>query len=128
MSGCPVDAVVPSTLTGSSVVYVFDQALYVKMFGDLFEKLQNHPSSQDGPGEMELMSREDERSREAQQAWARFVKPIRAKYKAAKKSREARRQYKRDYRRLPSLHWGPPQSEDRAESEVAPTVIDTDSN
>ena len=99
------------------------------MFGDLERKLQNHPSSQDGSGEMERMSREDERSRESQRRWAWFVKPIRAKYMAGKKSREARRQYKRDYCRLSNLHWGPPEPIEETgdmDSEVAPTVIDTD--
>ena len=76
------------------------------MFGDLDMNMQDHPSSQDGPGEMERMSREDERSREAQRRWAWLVKPVRTKYEAAKKTREARRQYKIDYRRLSNLHWG----------------------
>ena len=106
-----------------------NRPLPIGILGDIERKLQDHPSSQDGPGEMERMSREDERSREAQRRWAWFVKPMRAKYKAAKTSRVARRQYKRDYRRLSNLHWGPPEPIEETgdmDSEVAPTVIDTD--
>ena len=101
------------------------------MFGDLARKLQEHPSNQDGRDEVACMSREDERSRYCQRRWAWFVKPLRAKYKAAKKTFEARKQFKRDYRRLSNLHWGP--TEPIAEtvdlnSDVATTVIDPDTD